>query len=447
MTPTPEQLKARWNTEDGQKRLTAIKQAQSDGLVDWNAISHQFPPTREFKGKDLRGIDLRGFDLENADFTEVDFRHADLRDVNLRNACLSGTDLRGVYLVTTDLRGAEFIEADLREANLSKVDLRDAFLYKANLGKADLREAKLGKVNLREAILRGADMRTADLDETDFYEADLRWADLRNAYLRRAFLVNTYLCGANLGDAYLYEANLQGADLTEACFAQANLSEAILKGCRLVNANLEGANISGASVFGVSVWGLKLDNRTKQDNIIITDKDEPLITVDDIRVAQFIYLLLTNKNIRDVIDTITSKVVLILGRFTPKRKAVLDAIRQALRNRGYCPVMFDFERSKSRDFIETVSTLAHMARFVLADFTAAKIVLEEVPHIVRNLAVPVQPLMKGKGKEPVTLYNLRRNHLSLLATHRYRDTDDLIATLDAKVIAPAEAKARELSAK
>jgi hypothetical protein len=58
--------------------------------------------------------------------------------------------------------------------------------------------------------------------------------------------------------------------------------------------------------------------------LIITKENEPEITVDNIEVAQFIYLLMHNQKIRDVIDTITSKVVLILGRFTPKRKQVLE---------------------------------------------------------------------------------------------------------------------------
>ena len=52
-------------------------------------------------------------------------------------------------------------------------------------------------------------------------------------------------------------------------------------------------------------------------------------------MAQFIYLLLHNEKIREVIDTITSKAVLILGRRTPARKAVLDAIRDELRRRNY----------------------------------------------------------------------------------------------------------------
>jgi hypothetical protein len=67
----------------------------------------------------------------------------------------------------------------------------------------------------------------------------------------------------------------------------------------------------------------------------------------------------------------------ILGRFTPDRKAVLDAIREELRGRGYVPILFDFDRpNQTTD--ETISTLAGMARFVIADLTDAKSVLQEL---------------------------------------------------------------------
>jgi hypothetical protein len=64
---------------------------------------------------------------------------------------------------------------------------------------------------------------------------------------------------------------------------------------------------------------------------VITEPDEPLVTVDDLEVAQFVYLMLHNEKIRSVIDTITSKVVLILGRFTLDRKTVLERLRTELR--------------------------------------------------------------------------------------------------------------------
>jgi len=74
----------------------------------------------------------------------------------------------------------------------------------------------------------------------------------------------------------------------------------------------------------VSAWGLKLEG-AKQQNLVITHPREPEITVDNIEVAQLVYLVLHNEKIRDVIDTITSKGVLILVRFTAEHKPVLDS--------------------------------------------------------------------------------------------------------------------------
>ena len=98
---------------------------------------------------------------------------------------------------------------------------------------------------------------------------------------------------------------LAGADLT-----RANLSRALL-----TEANLERATLVDCTVYGVSGWDLKLEGAV-QSGLVITPRSEAAITVDDIEIAQFIYLLLNNQNIRRAIDTITSKVVLVLGRFT-----------------------------------------------------------------------------------------------------------------------------------
>jgi hypothetical protein len=126
------------------------------------------------------------------------------------------------------------------------------------------------------------------------------------------------------------------------------------------------------------VWDIKVDEHTKQRNLIITDSDKPVITVDNIKVAQFIYLLLNTQEIREVIDTITSRAVLILGRFSDERKPILDAIRDELRNHDYLPIMFDFDPATNQTIIETVKTLAGMSRFVVADITDARSVPQEL---------------------------------------------------------------------
>jgi hypothetical protein len=137
---------------------------------------------------------------------------------------------------------------------------------------------------------------------------------------------------------------------------------------------------------------------------IHTKKKEAAITVDNIEVAQFIYLMLHNEKIRDVIDTITSKAVLILGRFTDERKAVLDALREERRKRDYLPILFDFEEPRSRDTDETITLLARMARFVIADISDAKSVLHELRAIVPDLpSLPVQSIILASLVTPVPL--------------------------------------------
>jgi uncharacterized protein YjbI with pentapeptide repeats len=89
-----------------------------------------------------------------------------------------------------------------------------------------------------------------------------------------------------------------------------NLTGADLSGAVLVKTNLAGATLTACYVHGISVWNVKPGGAT-QSNLVITPFDEPVIQVDNLEVAQFVYLLLNNEKIRHVIETITSKVVLI----------------------------------------------------------------------------------------------------------------------------------------
>lgn len=95
-----------------------------------------------------------------------------------------------------------------------------------------------------------------------------------------------------------------------------------------------------------------------------------------------------------------------MGRFTEERKPTLDAMREALRYYDLVPVMFDFDRPSSKTLIDTVSTLANMARFVIADFTDPKIVLQEAPRVVET-SVVLQPILLKGAEEPVTLPDLK----------------------------------------
>jgi len=282
--------------------------------------------------------------------------------------------------------------------------------------------------DLRETYLVETDLRRADLGG-----ADLSGADLSGADLRRANLSGAILGGANLGGAYLKGANLSRVNL-----AGADLGEAVL-----IGTDLCGATLNGSSVYGASIWGIKVDDQTNQQNLIITPLGKLAITVDDIEVAQFIYLLLNNQAIRKVIDTITSKAVLILGRFSEDRKPVLDAVREELRKHDYVPILFDFDVPENRDITETVSLLARMARFIIADLTDPSSIPKELEAIVPGLAVPVQPLLEGLAK-PYAMFKDYWKYDWVLPPYRYEGLQLLLATLVEKVIGPAEAKVKAL---
>ncbi len=313
---------------------------------------------------------------------------------------------------------------DLSGADLSRINLNGV-----NLMQADLNSVKLNSAQLVEADLKGATLILTDLSG----------ANLRGAELKGATLILADFSGANLSNAQLNGANLYKADLTATDLTQANLSRTTL-----VEANLTGANLTNCRIYGISAWNMQLVG-ARQFNLIITLPDQPTITVDNLEVAQFIYLLLNNQRIRAVIDTITSKVVLILGRFTDERKKVLDVIRDELRKRGYVPVLFDFDKPESRDVTETVTTLARMARFVIADITDPKSIPQELAFIVPTLpSVPVQPLLESSQHEYGMFEHFTRFPW-VLPVYPYKDQDSLLQSLKENVIDPAEKMARELA--
>jgi hypothetical protein len=302
------------------------------------------------------------------------------------------------------------------------------------------------------------DLAQWDLTGKDLSGRDLRGADLRDAVLREAKLIGANLSGAKLRGTDLIDADLSGANLSDADLTGAKLIRANLTGANLIGANLytavlvytdlTRADLTGCHIFGLAAWNLKLEE-AKQQNLIITPENEPLITVDAIEVAQFIYLMLQNEKIRGVIKTITDKVVLILGRFTAERKTVLEAIREELRKRNYLPILFNFDKPTSRDLTAMVSTLAHLARFIIADLTDPNSIPHELATIVPTTPVPVQPILLSGSSEFPMFRDLRLRHPWVLTTYYYDTTGkgvnaQLIAELGEKVIAPAEAKVEEL---
>jgi hypothetical protein len=310
---------------------------------------------------------------------------------------------------------------------------------KWRLRNPDILNPNLSGVDLRRADLRWANLSGANLSVANLHGADLRWANLR-----RADLSGVNFIEANFSGADLSEANLLASNLSEANFSGADLSRASLIAVDFANADL-----TSCTIFGISAWKLNLEG-AQQESLIITDHNEPEITVDNIEVAQFVYLLLHNQKIRDVIDTITSKAVLILGRFSlPERKEVLDKLRDELRKpgRNYVPIVFDFSVPASLDVTETIKVLAGLARFVIADITDATEVRVELHNIVPDFtSLAVQPILLRGQPEFVSFPRLAKFPW-MLPMFEYNNLEHLLANLDQSVIGRVEEKVLELRGK
>ena len=267
-------------------------------------------------------------------------------------------------------------------------------------------------------------------------------ANLDDTNLGHANLYKANLCDASLWDANLSEANLQGADLSSAYLRHTNLSGADLRHVSLEHANMIGtivekALISGSKIFGVNVWGLGGEFQ-EQTDLVITQIGEPVITVDDIEVAQFIYLILNNTKIRNVINTVTSKSVLILGRFAlPERKKILDALRSKLHEYNLLPIVFDFDRPSDKDFTETIKTLAGISYFVIADVTNPKSSPLELQATVPDYQIPFVPIIQ-EGESPFAMMvDLQKKYNWVLPTRSYDSIETLMAALKPGIIDPA----------
>jgi hypothetical protein len=319
------------------------------------------------------------------------------------------------------------VEPDFSRADLSRRYLGGANLRKANLLGTSLLRASLSGADLAGANLSGANLYQADLVETNLWDANLSGADLR---------------GAKLIKANLLGANLSGADL----------SGADLRLTTLVEANLENANLSRCTIYGASAWGLTLSKGTKQQDLVITNVNvnEAEVTVDNIEMAQFVYLLLHNEKIRDAIDTIGKKGVLLLGRFTGGRIAVLARLREELRRRDFLPIVCNFDKPETKDLTETVRLLASMSRFVIVDITKPRSVPLELQAIVPHCMVPFCPILDGTEEpEPFAmLRDLQNNHPDRVSdVFRYPSLDRLIEVLDAEIIVIAERMFADLLAR
>jgi hypothetical protein len=279
-----------------------------------------------------------------------------------------------------------------------------------------------------------------DFSYTNFTQASLVSMSLRGANFHQAILAK-----ADLAGAHLEESNFCRTDFYETNFEGAWLTGANLQGVQLARTNLTGAHLRTCRVYGLSAWDLTLDGadqgdlRIHYEELVGGQRIERHATVDGIDVASFMYFTLNNGNIARIIEATTTQWVLLLGRFTV-HKEVLDELAKAVKLRNCIPIVFDFERARQRDLVESIILLAGLSRLVIVDITDPRSTPMELQAIVPNFAVPVVPIMRA-GTRPFDVFSGLLKFPWVRPLIEYETPGQLAGRLDALFAAPSSGEA------
>lgn len=275
--------------------------------------------------------------------------------------------------------------------------------------------------------LHGCSFRNGTYNNCKFDNSSINWADLVDAYFDKCTFIDVSMRVSKIGNGHFVNCNFTNSALSycsaeDTDFTGSIFENTTLEYIRFVKCNFSETKINSCFFYGTSTWDIIADNSI-QKNIIITKEDDNIITVDNIELAQFIYLLINNTKLRDVIDTITSKVVLILGNFSKDRKIVLDNIRNQLREYNYIPILFDFNKPTSRNLTETIITIGSMAKYIIADLSSPRSIPQELASLIPRLqSVKVYPIIL-KGEKPYGMFSDFYSYASVKPITEYSPTD------------------------
>jgi uncharacterized protein YjbI with pentapeptide repeats len=177
--------------------------------------------------------------------------------------------------------------------------------------------------------LRGSVFENAHFEEGDFSRANFGGATFRNTKFNK-----TILTGANFDGASFVNCNLNRVNLVGASFRVKEITETV--------------------VYGIAAWDLQTSDEMKQSKLVIERTYElysdliqqgkvPMM-VDDIELAQFVYFLSKHAKMRDTLNILNDRGVLLLGRFKDGGLDRLYSMREWFQHNGYMAMIFDFAR-------------------------------------------------------------------------------------------------------
>lgn len=242
----------------------------------------------------------------------------------------------------------------------------------------DFSGMNLSGVSIFAAFAEGLDLHGSTFEGTHFEEGDFSRANFSGSTFRNSKFNKTILTGANFDGATFVNCNLNRINLVGASFRVSEITETV--------------------VYGIAAWDLQTSDDMKQSKLVIErtyelysdlirDGKVPMM-VDDIELAQFVYYLTNHKKMRDALNILNEKGVLLLGRFKDGGLERLYSMREWFQRSGYMAMIFDFARPDNLSLTETIVTMAGLSKFVVVDLSGSS-VPAELQAILSQIKKPI----------------------------------------------------------
>ncbi|MBN1697519.1 MAG: pentapeptide repeat-containing protein [Spirochaetales bacterium] len=287
------------------------------------------------------------------------------------------------------------------------------------MNKLDFCTIELSGASIHSAFAEGLNIQDAAITDCLFEEGDFSRANFSNTIFKNTRFNKTILTDAVFNGASFINCNLNRVNLTNAEFCLKEITETV--------------------VYGVSAWDLKTCDEMRQSRLIIERTYDlysdiiaagkiPLM-VDDIELAQFIYYLSDHKKVRNLLNILNARGVLLLGRFRDGGLERLYSMAAWLKKRGYTPMIYDFERPDILDNTETVVTMAGLSKMILADLSGPS-----VPHELHAIFSSFRkPIIAYCDNNAYSMFSELKRKNPYVFEIRYSDNDDLFMKMEANV--------------
>lgn len=275
------------------------------------------------------------------------------------------------------------------------------------------------QISIYSAFAEGMTFENATFNHVLFEEGDFSRVNFINCEFTNVKFNKTILTDSNFDGAVFINCSLNRVNLTNSIFTVKQISQTV--------------------IYGISAWDIVTSEDSIQNELVI-EKTYDLYSdiiqsgripmmVDNIELAQFIYYLSNHKKIRDTLNILNNKGVLILGRFADGGLERLHKVREWFAARNYIPMIFDFEHLESMDRTETIVTMGGLSKIVLADVSGSS-----VPHELHAILINfLKPVIAFHEDKPYSMMDdlVRKNRF--FQALAYEDMSGLIEQLPEKV--------------